>query len=518
MKRLMTILCCTTILCCLFTGCTALPSEHSVSTHEDNKPVSTTADTATFAFNREDTLDPFSAKTALNVQLSALLYDNLVTPDAAFAVKSRIASVKQTDPTHITATVKNNIRFSDGTRLSAADIIYSFELARHSAVYKARLEIVQSAVQNGETVVFTLKTANKFAAANLSFPVIKANTDTKQAAVAAIGSGPYRYQKDDATLVPNTRRADAKVAAVRTIHLRHTVNMAEELQSLENGSIQYMYNDLSSGSIPRTSAKTTPVALPHLLYLGVNSKHRLLNHNTYRQAISAALDRTAVAAAAYTGRAQAATSPFHPDWKFASGLSCMSASSDTQKALAFIKKSSRTTKATKTTASDTAPTTTTTAATSAKTGNKTTRANQALTLIYPRGNSCRDAAVKMIVSQLSAVNIKVTATPLAYKSYLKRLQAGKYDLYLGEIRLTPSMDLSVFLQKGGTAAYGINSAALQKKYTAFLSGDISAAGFVVSFGDEMPYIPVCWLQGMVAHDASLPILSPTAYDLFKGLI
>lgn len=511
MRRLVAILCCAILLCCVFAGCSPTPdtsSDASVSDRTDSEQV---ADTATLAFNREDTLDPFSAKTQLNVYLSALLYDSLVSIGTDFMPQNSMAKVEQTDATHITATLKNGLKFSDGSAVTAADVIYSFELAKNSDHYKARLRNVKTVTAKGKTLTLTLQAADKYGVACLDFPIIKKNTATDKAASAPIGSGPYVYHADNATLTLNPH-AGIKQANIHTVTLRHLVSNASVLQALENGSIQYMYNDLSDGNIPRTTAKAIPVEQAQLVYIGVNSRRAPLSTAAYRKALSGALDRTAISAAAYTGRAHAATSPFHPEWKPTFGLSCIAAGSNTALATSLIKEAL--------TATTTAPTvtSTTTASTTASTTAAATD-ERTLTLIYPSGNSCREAAVKMIVSQLGAAGVTVISTPLAYEEYLARLQAGNYDLYLGEIRLSPHMDLSILLQAGGAAAFGVDtSLSVVSKYAAFREGTEAAAAFVTAFGEDMPYIPVCWRQGMVAVSAALPDIHPTAYNLFKGFI
>ncbi len=525
MKRWVAILCCTVLLCCLLAGCNKTPAALSSALSGDAAADTPAADMLALAFNKEDTLDPFSAKTQLNICLSTLLYNSLVTLDADFMPQNAMATVEQTDTTHIKATLKANLQFSDGSAVTAADVVYSFNQAKGSDNYKTRLSGFTSAAGKGKTVTFTLSGADNYASACLNFPIIKKDTATTEAAKAPIGSGTYIYHADTAALTLNAKAADAGQVTIRTIALRHLVSNAAVLQALENGSIQFMFNDLSHGDIPRTTVQDKAVDLTQLVYIGVNGSRALLNTAAYRKALSSALDRTAIAAAAYAGRAHAATSPFHPKWKPASGLSCMNTGSDTDAAVSLARQAltaptagttasaggttvGTTAKATSTASTAATGTTSTTTATAART----------LTMIYPSGNSCREAAVKMMVSQFSAAGITVTATPLAYSEYMNRLKAGNYDLYLGEIRLSPNMDLSPFLRAGGTAAYGVNAGGdSSAKYTAFKDGSSTAAAFVTAFGEEMPYIPLYWRQGMVACADPISDITPSAYNLFDGI-
>ena len=301
------------------------------------------------------------------------------------------------------------------------------------------------------------------------------------------------------------------------------------LQNLEKGSIHYMFNDLGDGDIPRTSAKDTAVDLPQLVYLGVNSSRAALAAPAVRQALSAAIDRTALAASSYAGRALPATTPFHPKWRPAVGLSAFSAGSEAGKVNALLQAAQTvptTTGATGATGATgvTTPTTvaTTAAATAAthagETAATTSVKDTPLTLLYAGGNRCREALVKALVQQLHQAGFQVTARPTGFDDYKAQLSAGNYDLYIGEIRLTPSMNLFVFLRAGGAAAFGVNTAGeAAQTYAAYRAGEKTAAEFVEAFSRDMPYIPLCYRQGMAAGHAALTYITPSAYSVYDGI-
>ncbi len=513
-KRLACVCCCL-LLCCTFVGCQRLPAQFS-SDEPINAVTDTPSDTAALAFNEEDTLNPFAAKTALNASFTTLLYDSLVTINAEFMPQDSMATVVQTDPTHLVATLKSNLVFSDGTAVSAADVVYAFECAKASTIYGVRLAGFTDAKAKGNTVTFTLREADIYAAANLHFPIIKKGTATTDAARAPIGSGAYVFNADTKTLTRNPHHKGETVA--QTISLVHLVSDAAIVQALENGTIQYMYDDLSSGDIPRTSSQNKAVDLTQLVYIGVNSQHPLLGTAAYRKALSAAVDRITIASAAYAGRALPADSPFHPKWKKAAGLSCISAGAQAD-ALQVLVKEAYADAATATTATTVAGTTVTTTLTDATATTTAQNVAQMFSLIYPDGNNCREAAVKMLTAQFAAAGITVTPTPLSFEAYTARLQAGDFDLYLGEIRLTPNMDLSPLLQAGGSAALGTDTATpASTAYVACKAGSGTTAMFVTAFGEQMPYIPLFWRQGMVACTDSFTAITPVAYDLFNGVL
>lgn len=521
MKRILSLLSCL-LLTLAFVGCRAVTPSGSDTTPTDNGDAVTAPETLCLAYNREDTLDPFSAATQLNVCLSPLLYEPLLRPGADFSPTLVLAqSAEQTDATHIAVTLRANAVFSDGSAVTGDDVVYSFNKAKASANYRVALSNVQAASAKRGVITFTLSSADPNGSYNLYFPIIKRSTDTGAAATAAVGSGAYVFQADSQTLTANPKNAAGATAQNKEIKLLSLVSSDAVLQNLENGSIHYMFNDLSDGDIPRTSAKDTAVDLPQLVYLGVNSGRAALASPAVRQALSAAVDRTALAASSYAGRALPATTPFHPKWKPAAGLSAFSAGSETGKVNELLQTAQTAPTTAEAAATDTA---TTTAETAATTTAETTATDAMsvkevpLTLLYASGNRCREALVKALVQQLTQAGFQVTAQPAAYDDYKAQLEAGSFDLYIGEMRLTPSMNLFVFFRAGGAGAYGVNTAGeAAQSYAAYRAGEKTAAEFVADFGRDMPYIPLCYRQGMAAGHAALTYITPSAYSVYDGI-
>ena len=81
------------------------------------------------------------------------------------------------------------------------------------------------------------------------------------------------------------------------------------------------------------------------------------------------------------------------------------------------------------------------------------------------------------------------------------------------------MDLSPLFSKGGTAAYGIDTAgATCTAYEQFLSGAVTLGDFLTSFNSELPIIPVCYRSGMSLYSRAIntPVLS-TESDVFYNI-
>lgn len=489
-KRLCLILAVLMALC--LCGCDDLP-ETADPTPEPETTVtdtdSTPARDIALAYSHDDTLNPFAAVTEVNCQLTGLLYEGLTAVADGFTSTEALAStVEQTDDTHLTVTLRKGAVFSDGSAVTPEDVTASFKEAKKSERYRRLLQNLSSASVQNAKIVFTLSSADPNGKACLIFPVVKASTLTTEAGEAPLGTGPYVIQstKTGHQLKKNTHyTADLPY---NTVGLRHLPNRTARQHGLSSGEISYCFDDLSEGDVPRLSGASRSVEMNDLVFLGVNTSKGKLKDAGVRKALSLLLDREAVVTAAYTGWATASAQPFHPAWKAMEEVSGASAA-DLDAALSLLDGAGCT-----------------------PDGGKRLE----LELIYSTDRVDRAKVADAIRTQLEVGGVAITPVPLEEEEYLKRLESGKYDLYVGEIRLTADHSLRPLLL-GGDASYGISKTGeAAKAYRQYLSGDSTLADFIRTFSEDMPYIPLCWRDGIAAYDRRLTAVTPTGYDPYAG--
>ena len=86
--------------------------------------------------------------------------------------------------------------------------------------------------------------------------------------------------------------------------------------------------------------------------------------------------------------------------------------------------------------------------------------------------------------------------------YTEAVELGSYDLYIGEVRLTPNMDLSPLF--GGTVGYGIDPACPSAmRYTQLLEGSCELMDFINTFNEDVPFAPLCYRNGAASYTNSL---------------
>lgn len=478
-----------------FAGCAGGTGTSAPTSEPPVSDASTHTGPANFAvaYSREDTLDPFAAQTAVNVALAGLLYSGLTAIDGSFTPQLALAeSVERTDATHLKVTLRRGAVFSDGSAIQPSDVVTSFQQARSSANYRALLENVTAATadKKANTVVFTLASADPHAEACLSFPVVKAGTLTTQAGAAPVGAGLYMLKTDgdEASLQCNSYAGSTP--QYTTVGLRHLPNADTMYYGLTSGNITYYFNDLSSGVLPRVTGASAAVDMNALLYLGVNSASAGVSNAAVRQAISGLIDRKSLVESAFSGWARAASTPFHPAFGAARELTGIAAGRDLTGSVQLLE--------------------------GAGYGTAAGQTRLTLELIYSNEGGSRSAAVEQVRSQLESAGVQVTVTPLSYAEYKSRLSAGRYDLYLGEVRLPANMSLAA-LMPGGAAAYGISSESpAVAAYRQYLAGEITMQVFTDAFLQDLPYIPLCWRSGFAAFDRRLATVTPHGFNVYYG--
>jgi len=80
--------------------------------------------------------------------------------------------------------------------------------------------------------------------------------------------------------------------------------------------------------------------------------------------------------------------------------------------------------------------------------------NPEITLLVNKEDSVRLRVANAIAKQLESSGLTVKVLAETQEDYLEQLKRGKYDLYLGQTKLSANMDLSAFFAPTGNLNYG----------------------------------------------------------------
>ena len=423
-----------------------------------------------------DAMNPFYMETLVNASLISLLFDPLFTLDSGFMPVPLTATSSENNGTALTVQLEDSLVFSDASPLTAADVVYSFEKAVGSPLYGESLKSIVSCAATGvSTVEFTLNSPDVNAVNLLTFPIVKAGTAETSTEVP-IGAGRYVFVREDgrALLRANLRYAGG-VPKIGTVRLREITESATLMHILNVGGIDCFYTDLSDGVAKRSYAGSNEVYLNELVFLGVNHMNGDLKNAEFRKAVSLSLSRSAIAANAFVSHARAALTPFNTSWELLSSLPAAgSTEADPAAADALL----------------------------SRLGSGVGGVETRLTMLV---SADADAFVKtaagLIAEELSYVNITLDVLYPNADLFKQMLREGKFDLYLGQIRLTKNMDLSPFFSEYGAARYGMDLDAmdLDETYFEYKSGGRELETFLNSFAELMPFIPLCYRNGQFCY-------------------
>lgn len=439
-------------------------------------------------YTRSDSMNPYFAETLNNQTLATLLFDSLFRLDAQFVAQPLLATDCRQEEQKLTVTIGSGIKFSDGSALTAADVVYSFDLAKKSPAYAVSLAGLTAAqATDNLTVVFTAAAANPYAKQLLTFPVVKQNTGAVKTDLP-VGTGRFILKSEGLAPSMKPNGFYTSTPAITQIELVNAQSESEIENALHIGKISFIYNDLGTGSKGSGNAQTTAVPLNNLVYLGFNPQNTPGQSSLVRQAVSYALNRREIVANTFHSFATPATSPFNPLWPDSEQAQVAAASADLPAAQMALKESGY--------------------------------ASGALKLLVNSDNSYRKAAADLIAKQLGNAGFHVTVDAKPYDAYRQALAAGAYDLFLGEVRLTDDMNLNCFFTPEGNCAFSVNPAQgkTSPAYAAFVSGKEPVGSFLMAFKEEMPFVPVLYRKGLVAYTSLMKVKPESIYsDVFQNI-
>ena len=423
--------------------------------------------TLKLAYSKNDSLNPMTAETSINFQITKLVFDGLYKLDGAYEPIPVVAKSAVVGSTLVSVTL-NEFKFSDGSDISVNDIISSFYQAKESSAYETRLRNLSEAhIGSDNSVVFDLETPDPYALSCLDFPIVRDSSEG-----FPLGCGRYSYQRDGENiyLVVNSYRTDFD-PIFRTINLEPVHESDSFESSLVIGNTAFSYNDLSGGTYSRINANNVDIGINNFVYLGFNLADEWFSVPEMRRAVSMCIDRELLSASAFRSHARPAITLFNPDWY---GIRDITADSpvNIESAAELIRSAGF------------------------------EPATREISILYNAENEFKSDAATIIEECLEKAGFYVRVSGYMKDAYMQAVKSGDYDMYIGEVRLNFNMDLSPILT--GTVSYGINEDAdTVLKYTDFLAGNCGIMDFINVCNEDMIIAPLCYRNGVASYTKSM---------------
>ncbi len=447
MKRLLALLLVFATLTALISGCTSekdstyVPTGDAILMEDDPDPTEedTLADqTMILAYYPNRSMNPIIGMNFSNRVLFSLMYQGLFAYNSSNETTPILCSRYRVNSNNTIYTfyVDDNARFSDGTRVTANDVLASYQAAQQSDFYKGRFTHIAEIKlhDDGQGVMFYLDTSYQNLPLLLDIPILKAS---EVGAEHPVGTGPYAfYQNDEGA---EMRKVDSwwcdATLSVRanTITLMEATSQSQLRDEFEFGELNLAIADpmLDSFGEYRCDYELWEVENGVLLYLSCNLLYSdwFKDSDVLRKALTYAIDRETLNEENYRGMAQPTTLITSPGSPYYYPTLASNYVYDPMKFLDQL-------------------------------GNfqfprdEKTREVKKLRLLVNADDSARLRTARDIAAHLTELGIPCGVLEYGGSgggiTYQQILRAGTYDLYLGQTKLPPNSDLSEFFKGYGT--------------------------------------------------------------------
>lgn len=449
-----------TLACCLaaglLCGCTLterLESANSSLTAITSDSQRETADIS-IAYYSAEPVNPVTSASVINRIVCEAMFEGLFCLNDSFEPENVLCENYTSEGTQYTFVLKEGLTFSDGSPLTADDVVYSYRLAGRtpaSPYYDRAAYIASISAVDSRTVRMTTTVPNSRFVRLLDMPIFKQGTEGE---TFSIGSGPFMAEKTDSgyQLTPNPNWRKGKVTGVPRIQLMSTVRADAIVSSFAAGDISLTRAERISDDPATIKGAVDVFQTPttELHYLGVRTSYPLLADPTFRKALSMVIDREMLCRSPLQTFADPAVLPVNPQ---PAQVSDDSLSAQLDQAAALLAQIGIT---------DTNGDGLVESVNAAGQREPVT-----LTLLCNSENTFKNNVCAQLTTMFGQLGITLTVNSVPYETYAQALENGTFDLYYGDLVMTPDFDLRTLLMTGGSLNYGRGSdAALDAKITA----------------------------------------------------
>lgn len=485
MKRKLLALC--LAAACLLSGCGGGDGAGEEPKKVDDVPVSDTY--FGLAYYDNGPLNPVVDNTRINRLVCEAMYEGLFEVGTNFTAVPVLCSEYTGDGTTFTFTLRDDVTFWSGAKLTAADVVASLLAAQNneSSPYRERMRQVASMEARGQNQVEIVLTAP-----NTNFPRlldIPVYRDGSAGEAFADGTGPFRpvTENGKTTLVANEDWHEGYLGSIRTITLVAVASADAAVTSFQTGDVSLMRE-------PRISPKSTAIggsvetvqaSSANLHYLGVNFNTPALQNAKVRQALSAAIGRRGICSTQLQTFADPAVLPVNPQPN-GDGFT-LNMDADSEQAAALLAEAAL-------------------------------EEPLSLTLLVNQDNAFKVAAAEQVAAVWRALGVTVTVNPQPYDAYMEALAAGNFDIYYGETRMLPDFDLRALLSSGGSLNYGHSASETMNAAISKARAGEDVTALYTQFLQEMPIIPLAFERDqIILRKGLIDSITPAPYNVFAGL-
>ena len=437
MKRILSLCLCFALCISLFSGCKNSedayePTGDALTWEDDSGNAggenSQSKQELSLAYYPNRSMNPFEATDFTNRALFSLLYQGLFTVDRDYHVEPMLCGsyrVSQDMKSYVFY-VADNACFTDGTPVTAQDVIESLTAARNSQYYGGRFHHITWYGDSGDGgVQINLSTPFENLPMLLDIPVVK---QSEVASPSPMGTGPYAQQSglDGLLFRKKTNwwcKANMAVDA-EVISVKSATSITQIRDDFETGKLSLVCADPGSGNYAdyRSDFELWDCETGVFMYLVCNTDSKVFSNVQLRQAVTYAIDRETITSKYYKGFARSSTLPASPNSPYYSLQLAEKYSYDAPRFLQAVQDAGV--------------------------------ENYSVKLLVNSDDTLRLRIAREIADMLREGGLLVEMSELGGEKYKYAINNREYDLYITETKLSANMDLTPYFSSRGDLSYG----------------------------------------------------------------
>lgn len=436
MKRVISLILCCILAASLFSGCenndsAYVPTGDALVMDDGhvagNAPQQNTVQELKLTYYPSATMNPLTSTDFTNRVLFSLLYQGLFAVDRNYNPEPMLCkeySVSQDMKTYVF--YLENATFSDDTPVTSADVVATLATAKAGGYFSGRFAHIKSFSESADnSVTVTVDTPMENLPVLLDIPILKAD---QVAMEHPLGTGPYVWDATGGT--PLLRRRDAWWCDITTLISAPAISLVQAQSSAQIRD-NFEFNGLNLVCANPGSDKYADYRCDYelwncengeFLYLQCNMASEIFSVPEVRAALTFAIDRNTIAEN-FRGFGQPASLPASPASPYYSQVQAEKYAYDG-------------------------------GSTFSQAVAKAGMVGKPLVLLVNGGDTMRVRIARTIMETLTNAGFVVELSAPVGNAYRKALSGKQFDLYLGQTRLSPNMDLSPFFSKNGALNHG----------------------------------------------------------------
>lgn len=458
------------------------------------------------------TLNPIKSNDEDVYYISQLIYSSLFKLNNNLNVKKDLVANYDTHSKggYVDITIKKKAKFSDGSDVTANDVSFTISeiksIGKKSPYYNYVSKIDYAIVTGSKSLTIYFKSPSDAALDNLVFPIVSEYSYYNDSQNRIIGSGQYKLSSYDGETVLKLKPNEEYYGDIAENKIQFNIipdksatpglmtmdSITTYVSAAADSDVDALDKDLLVTKIPSNS----------MIYLGFSFNNTYLKNKKMRKAVAYAINNAEIINDNYGNMAQESESIYYPGF-LGTKKKGDAYSYDPKSAAQLLSQLGY--------------------VDSNEDGYLETKKGKVVSLkiLVNENDAARVDTANTICEYLEQVGIKASVRKKSWKKYVKALNKGDFDIYVGGYSFDKQFDLrELFKKKNSLGFDSENIRNLVNKMETCIDNKKQKETFIKlkkKLNDELPYYCICYKDLSfitVSHFETNSL--PTFFDVYRN--